>query len=221
MTKVFKGSLMLVWIGWMGFGLAAGANAENSKPRLAVCVHNNAGVPSATLKKAERIAQRIFEHAGVETIWTQSEPLGVDAEANCPANSSTTSWPWVEVNLIDHTLGLRNSVLGLAPGNNNEVNRSTVYVFDQVANRIVQEESIADIEFILGHAMAHEIGHILAQIETHSNRGLMRAKWHGQDFEEMVRGRLIFDSDQAARIRDEVTRRTRVLAMPSVATNSR
>ena len=36
---------------------------------------------------------------------------------------------------------------------------------------------------ILGHAAAHEIGHLLLGSNSHSPFGLMRARWSGQDLQ--------------------------------------
>lgn len=221
MTNALKSSLMAVLMGWMGLGMAVRANAEDSKPRLAVCVHNYVGMSSATLNRAEQIAHQIFEQAGVETTWMELAPITGDGKLQSQDDAScSTPFARVEINIVDQPVpGLRSSVLGLAPGSNKETERYTVYVFDQVAKRIAQN-SIANMDYILGHAMAHELGHILAQIERHSLEGIMRANWQREDFEAMMQGYLNFDADQAARIRNEVTRRTRKQAMPLLAADS-
>jgi len=37
---------------------------------------------------------------------------------------------------------------------------------------------------LLGHVMAHEIGHLLQGTTQHSESGIMKARWTGQDFTE-------------------------------------
>lgn len=66
----------------------------------------------------------------------------------------------------------------------------------------------------LGHAMAHEIGHLLLGTAEHSSRGIMRARWEREDLRDAARRCLVFDPQQAERIRREVDVRR------SVALNS-
>jgi hypothetical protein len=40
---------------------------------------------------------------------------------------------------------------------------------------------------LLGHVLAHEIGHILQAIARHSDTGLMKAQWTAADYREMDR----------------------------------
>ena len=60
---------------------------------------------------------------------------------------------------------------------------------------------------ILGYAMAHEIGHLLLNLKTHSDAGIMRASWDGKTMQDACYGYLLFTSQQAGVIRSEVHRR--------------
>ena len=57
-------------------------------------------------------------------------------------------------------IGLPTSVLGLAPGAMQERDRTMVYVFDPLAEELSRKHSDADKAAIIGHAIAHEIGHM-------------------------------------------------------------
>jgi hypothetical protein len=39
---------------------------------------------------------------------------------------------------------------------------------------------------LLGHVMAHELGHVLEGIDRHSNSGVMKAHWDNQELDEML-----------------------------------
>ncbi len=45
---------------------------------------------------------------------------------------------------------------------------------------------------LLGHVLAHEIGHVLQRIDRHSDSGLMKARWSVGDIVEMKQARLRF-----------------------------
>jgi hypothetical protein len=55
--------------------------------------------------------------------------------------------------------------------------------------------------------MAHEVGHLLLPIQSHSSRGLMRAHWDRNDLELAQEGRLRFTGEQADLIRSKLSRR--------------
>jgi hypothetical protein len=58
---------------------------------------------------------------------------------------------------------------------------------------------------ILGHAMAHEIRHLLGRV--HVRTGLMRGKWDEVDYRRMVRGEMCFTAQEAAEMCKHVRRR--------------
>lgn len=53
---------------------------------------------------------------------------------------------------------------------------------------------------LLGHVMAHEIGHVLEGADRHSPEGVMKARWEKPDLQKMLTGRLPFDPTDAALI---------------------
>jgi hypothetical protein len=61
--------------------------------------------------------------------------------------------------------------------------------------------------YVMGAAMAHEIGHLLLQSEAHSPSGIMQLSWSRADLLDATRGQLRFTPDQAATMRKEVLRR--------------
>ena len=45
---------------------------------------------------------------------------------------------------------------------------------------------------LMGHVIAHEIGHVLQGVDRHSETGLMKERWSAQEIKEMWRTRLRF-----------------------------
>jgi hypothetical protein len=65
---------------------------------------------------------------------------------------------------------------------------------------------------LLGNIMAHEIGHLLLGIGSHSSRGIMRFPWKRREVELADKGWLRFTPQQAERIRAQVRARRRAEA---------
>ena len=73
--------------------------------------------------------------------------------------------------LMAGRFGLPNNVMGLAPGTGSD--RRLVYVFYSSVEALARRQSRAHLStaVILGHAMAHEIGHLLLNQESHNGGG--------------------------------------------------
>jgi hypothetical protein len=69
-------------------------------------------------------------------------------------------------------------------------------------------QRIATRSQILGHVIAHEIGHQLLGSKTHASFGIMRGQWDAQDLRAASMGALLFSSRESSLIRDAVARRT-------------
>jgi len=54
---------------------------------------------------------------------------------------------------------------------------------------------------LLGHAMAHEIGHVLFGTAEHAPDGIMKARWGEPDYRRAAMGFLKFSPSQRAAIR--------------------
>jgi hypothetical protein len=63
-----------------------------------------------------------------------------------------------------------------------------------------QTISAAGPDRVLGHAMAHELGHVLLGARAHSEAGLMLPNWDARNLKDMSKGRLHFTKEQAERI---------------------
>ena len=75
-----------------------------------------------------------------------------------------------------------------------------ITVFINPAQQKSRIESLSNGAF-LGHAVAHEVGHLLLGANSHSSAGIMRPVWRTVDEEWMVKGALLFDAGQARRMR--------------------
>jgi hypothetical protein len=83
------------------------------------------------------------------------------------------------------------------------------------------KERIAAHSQILGHAIAHEMGHLLLGSAPHCRFGIMRGAWTAEDLRSITRGALLFSPDQAALIRQAVMRRAEAGQGPLTLTPKR
>jgi hypothetical protein len=68
-------------------------------------------------------------------------------------------------------------------------------------DRVQHAKSFVSTSVLLAHVLVHEITHILQGIGRHSDSGVMKARWTGEDYEAMVRKPLPFTSDDIELIR--------------------
>jgi hypothetical protein len=72
---------------------------------------------------------------------------------------------------------------------------------------LAREQQIVSKGQILGHAAAHEIGHLLMGSNSHSPHGLMRAGWGTKELQDMAERRLLFSNSEGNRMRVRIAAR--------------
>ena len=197
----------------------APTDSPETDPTITIHVYNYADVSPKTLIEAEKIAAGVFRKAGVETRWL--DRYGKKKEFSPePARFQSNR---IVLHILPRSMAehfaLTSERLGFAPGQGS--NRTDAYVFYDRAEQLARQLNAAKMEKalvgivepcvgigqILGHVIAHELGHLLG-LETHSPTGIMRANWGSADWQETIYGYLSFTPQQADIIRAEVGRRT-------------
>ena len=191
-------------------GLARAAAADPTPTlRIVLYSYEDGTIPPNVVSRAKAEMTRIYRHAGIKVLWTDTAPTTSSPDAR---PSLTSSGPELTLIILSREmtdqLTVATSALGGAADTREHRGRMA-YVFynrvEQIARTLLNtspRRGTYDIDnvTVLAHAMAHEIGHLLLPY-GHSATGLMRADWDGQDLRLAVRGRLIFTAEQAALIR--------------------
>ena len=175
---------------------------ETSAFTITIHVYNYATVPKKTLARAKDEGGQIFKVAGLATQWLDHPVTSVDGRNS---RDSTDSWDGTHFVLRLFTLsrkGLNKNAMGEA------LSRRIANVFmDRVTDvGVVGELSAGQM---LGHAIVHEIGHLLLGDNSHSAFGIMVATWSKQDLWRMSKGDLLFTHQEVTRIQAEVKHRSR------------
>jgi hypothetical protein len=220
MRGAWRRTLGLALMGGLtGFDQDALARSQDTSLTLTFLVCNFAQVDSRTLRDAEKVTSEIFRKAGVETRWVDSASTSENKQSPLAAYGSYTLSD-IQLDILPslraERLGLPNNVMGLAPGTGRD--RRLVYVFYDKVKALAEMQMNARAEGgistyairvqILGYAIAHEIGHILLNLESHSDTGIMRAAWDLRQLQDACYGYLVFTPPQVEAIRLEIGRRS-------------
>jgi hypothetical protein len=153
-------------------------------------VTNAAGISPATLLKAQQHAASIYSAIGVRIVWADAE----DARHAAPAGPRLT------------LVLLSTETLLQSPANEKVAGHIIGQAFRDARRAYLFSNRIAalatkysrDRATMLGHAMAHETGHLLLPADSHSASGLMSANL---DMETRLKGARNFTAEQGALIR--------------------
>jgi hypothetical protein len=197
----------------MGFPQSERASLADPKLRITVYVFNFAELHPKTLQRAETVAEQIYRQAGIETAWLNCSPLQppVEDPPACPTTFRPTEFA-LRIHLRDRAAqaAFPESWIGFAlppPIGGGRSSQASVF-FDRVLE--LAKKGNASAPVILGHAMAHELGHLLMPGVGHTPSGLMRGKWSPSDLLLAAQGGMHFTSQQAEIICAEVSTRIRM-----------
>lgn len=168
--------------------LAPGVTYRAVPSRLA----NNA----ALLLSAEQRTGRILGSASVEMRW-------LDCRAGSSSQGCAGLLPpgTVVVHIVHDSRSVNGDVFGAAflglDGSGTYAN-----VFYDRLRAFERDREISPVA-LLGHVMAHEIGHLLG-LSSHSNLGIMQAAWDEDQLRRAERGELLFSVEESRSIRQKL-----------------
>jgi hypothetical protein len=174
MMKIAAMALMVAMVG---------VAAEPKQPqRVTVYLRDNGVVPPGVEAQALGLANQMFGTIGIRLDWrigepprTQSaQPIFIELATETPAN------------LLPGALAYALPYEGL----------HIKVFYDRVWG--VRDRSVRAM--LLAHVLVHEITHVLEGIDRHSDSGVMKARWTGEDYFQMRTGALPFAPQDVALI---------------------
>jgi hypothetical protein len=177
--------------------VAADAGSKSASVRLTISVFNDAGASPSVMAQAQSRATLILLRAGISLLW-----LDCGTPRNAPPNSgcSDLSYPQhLSVRMVSNPGRPSKDTFGQTFQNASaEGNYALVFFNALVSSKTVEIVKTGDL---LGHIIAHELGHLLLGSDSHSATGLMSAVWQAKELRQASQGILFFTSDQQDRIR--------------------
>ncbi len=147
---------------------ARAATAADAQARVTIVLHvdNFASLLPDDLNTAQTIVRRIFAGAGVRAVWADARDK-VQIEGALNLRVLLLSREMGERKI--ETDGVQANVLGQA-------SRGTgrAYIFTHRVTRLAQRHE-REVGRVLGRIVAHEVGHLLLPVNSHSKTGIMCA----------------------------------------------
>jgi hypothetical protein len=176
--------------------------------RLSVRVFNYAQVSPETWNLARKISTSILGRTGIQTFWLECS-LSSEGNFTIPACAQSLGSSDLVLRLVPVSAATRghfgSGTLGIAAQPERGTPASASVFYDRLEQ--LAKGGTASVSVILGHAVAHEIGHLLLGSNSHTPQGLMRDRWSRQDLQNAGVGYLLFTTEQAEAIRAETLRR--------------
>lgn len=177
------------------------AAALPSQRSLIIRVYDYAGVSERILSQAQAEAAKVYGRIGVHTTWLacSADP---DKMNDHPCNK--VRGPQVlGLRLLPNSMepkeGLPRGIFGFAllPPDGRPGSYANIYS-DNL--RELADGRVHRLSAVLGHMLAHEIGHLLLGIGSHGRSGLMKIPWGPKELTLADRGGLNFSKKEIRRI---------------------
>jgi hypothetical protein len=154
-----------------------------------ILILNDAGVTPGVLTAAEQAVARVFDQIAIKTSWQVSGMKAAGRSDQIEDDLGSA----VIVSLLSRTMEMQMkappTVMGLAvPGG-----RLAKIMYGRVEE--TAQATNVDLAIVLGHVIAHEIGHLLLSRDAHSGGGIMGS---ALDPQLAARGVLWFSPAEAA-----------------------
>jgi hypothetical protein len=181
--------------------LFSGAARGLPATQVRIAIRNDARILERVLTQAADEASRIFRQAGVDTVWIvcRSSNAGTSTQPDCLSPGDLTH---LSLRIVPWSSQLGDSTFGVA-----FLSDEGVGVYGDVFYPLVEKlhsDCDASLSRVLGHVMAHEIGHLLLGLRSHSALGIMQPHWQGEALRRIGMGTLLFTAEQARSMREKL-----------------
>jgi hypothetical protein len=180
--------------GLLSLGQTAFAG-QQAPVTVTVAVYDYVRVPRGIVREAQEVATRIYAEIGVTLEWTNPAEVSANNADSATRKSLFTSM--LLINLLSPSMEARCAAPEGVVGVTALGGRVAQVLFSRVISLAMKSRK--GVDQILGHVMAHELGHLLLPLSSHSKTGLMGTHLQMADL-----GRLRFTGEQPDLIRTKL-----------------
>ena len=174
------------------FAMALSPLPAVAQARITVTLFDRAGLHAGVRETMKKESTRIFREVGIQLEWLDCETAGQpSAECLRPLGANR-----LRMELLAGGDKKSPTLTGMAFVQHGPSVLAAVYP-DRV--RKLAENASWEFGELLGHAAAHEIGHLLLRSTRHSPAGIMRASWEIKDLRLLSHSGLVFLPGQLKR----------------------
>ena len=179
---------------------------DDGATQVTVTVFNDANVSSDVLARAERRATTILHAAQVRVTWLHTAECATSSSSRSALGRNPCPAADFSIRVVRDSLTLPQSIFGVSflgqdgSGRYGDVFYATAYRLSEWARLNLGE--------VLGHVMAHELGHLLLGSNAHSSLGIMRPHWSGEELQSLRMGKLLFTKEQSQLMKQKIYKAT-------------
>lgn len=205
-NTLFAASLLSLILSNAPAALAEQATSTE-QPTLTIRLYNHAEAPAELLQAAAEVSRRIFSDAGLDTVW-----VICSSDPERPGHPSCLESPGksvLRVNVLNREmaakLGTLPEAFGVAFPDKRDFGLVAAVFHHRIAE--LQRDWGRDSDLLMGHILAHEIGHLLLGFSSHTQRGIMSALWEETELIQAEQGSFNFHKSQARKMRKQLQAR--------------
>jgi hypothetical protein len=202
-------------LAWM-LGAALVTHARNpvpAQPFITILVSNHSDASRQLILEAESDASQVFERAGLAVDWINcGQNADSSSESRCLRQVGPND---LVVRIVPRARTLPRWVFGVSFLSEGVGAYADVFL-DHVKG-IQEDHKETPLARVVGHVVAHEVGHLLLGTTVHSDTGIMQADWETDQLRKISMGRLLFSPEESRQICARVNARAPRAAAPVLA----
>lgn len=200
MHRAFKALVLstVIILGVLGFA----PRSFGQNPQITVSVFSDVPVSPQLLVRAEQQTGKIFSISGLDIVWidcTGAHAADGDRDRACLKRYGPDD---LIIRITSHVSTVPSDAFGVAFLASDGRGRYADVFWTQTQELSASSNRAPDR--ILGSVMAHEMGHLLLGLHSHSVSGVMRAHWGRDELQRMEMGTLLFLPEQGKRMRARI-----------------
>lgn len=171
------------------------------KAQVTVSVYNEAAVPGEVLSRAEQVASRIFERAGIEVNWLNCRVPAASEEAAIACREM--AFPkHLHLRIVRRSAGLNGEAMGISFQGEDGIGCFADLFYEPMEK--LEESDGTNVASLLGQVAAHEIGHLLLGTNSHAVAGIMQARWTADRLTSPALARLVFLDRESQKMKERL-----------------